>query len=227
MSGTETGDETGPPRVAMLGGTFDPIHLGHLRAAVELGEVLALDRLHLIPSHLPPHREAPGVASSDRLAMVAAGIGDTPGLTADDREMRRDGPSWSLQTLESLRIEYGEQARLIMVLGLDAFRLLPEWHAPAALFDQAHIVVIGRPEHQRPDDPALEALIRGREVSDIPSLMAHAHGRMMYLELPTAMAISATEIRRRLAVGTSVRYLLPAGVERYIRDHQLYGPDSQ
>ncbi|WP_325062983.1 nicotinate-nucleotide adenylyltransferase [Kushneria phosphatilytica] len=212
-------------RVAMLGGTFDPVHLGHLRAAVELGELLALERIHLIPSHLPPHREAPGVDSEDRLAMVSAGIGETPGLMADDREMRRDGPSWSLQTLQSLRHEYGEQARLIMVLGLDAFRLLPEWHRPQDLFDQAHIVVIGRPDHHWSNEASLKALISSREVDDIESLMAHSRGSVLYLELPTAMAISATEIRRRLAIGASVRYLLPEGVERYIREHGLYGCD--
>ncbi|WP_239496187.1 nicotinate-nucleotide adenylyltransferase [Salinicola peritrichatus] len=206
----------------MLGGTFDPVHLGHLRSAVELGEALRLDAVHLIPVHVPPHREAPGISAEHRLAMLAAGIGDTPGLVADDREIRRSGHSYSVDTLVSLREEWGDEARLVMAVGHDAFLGLPGWHQCERLFSLAHIVVIDRPDHESPLEPALATLIEGREVSSVEALMDRPAGQLLRLRLPSRMAIAATEVRRRLQAGLSVRYLLPEAVERYIADHGLY-----
>lgn len=211
-----------PPRVGMLGGTFDPVHLGHLRSAVELGEALALDALHMIPVHVPPHRDAPGIAPAHRLAMLAAGIGDTPGLVADDREIRRSGHSYSTDTLASLRQEWGEHARLVMAVGHDAFLGLPEWHEKERLFALAHVVVIDRPDHEAPLAPELRELIAGREVEDSEALMSEPAGRLLRLKLPSRMAIAATELRRRIQSGASVRYLVPPAVERYIAEHDLY-----
>ncbi|WP_192036798.1 nicotinate-nucleotide adenylyltransferase [Halomonas sp. YLGW01] len=210
------------PRVAMLGGTFDPVHLGHLRSAVELRMVLGLDRVHMIPAHVPPHRAAPGVSSAERLAMLRAGIGDTPGLHADDRELRREGPSYSADTLKSLREEYGAEARLVMVVGHDAFLKLADWHAPEALFDHAHVVVIARPDHAAPLPPALEELIAGREVSTPEALFETPRGRLLQLALPSRLAVSATAIRRWLQQGESVRYLLPEAVLSHIVRGELY-----
>nr|WP_298415482.1 nicotinate-nucleotide adenylyltransferase [uncultured Halomonas sp.] len=209
-------------KIAMLGGTFDPVHHGHLRSAVELREMLALDQVHMIPAQLPPHRDAPGVAALDRLEMLEAGIGDTQGLNADDRELRRSGPSYSVDTLASLRAEFGEQARLVMALGVDAFLKLTEWHEPKRLFELAHLVVIARPGHTATPSPALQALTKGREVGDITSLFATPAGRLLHLRLPSRMDISATELRRRLQAGLSVRYLLPNAVETYIQSRSLY-----
>lgn len=210
------------PRIAMLGGTFDPVHVGHLRSAVELGEALALDAVHMIPVHVPPHRKAPGISAEHRLAMLEAGIGDTPGLVADDREVRRSGHSYSVDTLAALREEWGEQARLVMAVGHDAFLGLPEWHQRERLLSLAHIVVIDRPDHEAPLEPELAALIEGREVSTIEALMASPGGNLLRLRLPSRMAIAATEVRRRLQQGLSVRYLIPEPVERYIATHGLY-----
>ncbi|WP_110716571.1 nicotinate-nucleotide adenylyltransferase [Salinicola acroporae] len=210
------------PRIAMLGGTFDPVHIGHLRSAVELGEALALDAVHMIPAHVPPHRKAPGISAEHRLAMLKAGIGDTPGLVADDREVRRPGHSYSIDTLISLREEWGEQARLIMAVGHDAFLGLPEWHQRDRLLSLAHIVVIDRPDHEAPLEPALASLIEGREVSTVESMMAAPGGHLLRLRLPSRMAIAATEVRWRLQQGLSVRYLIPEAVERYIASHALY-----
>ncbi len=206
----------------MLGGTFDPVHHGHLRSAVELCEMLSLDQVHMIPSQLPPHREAPGVAATDRLAMLAAGIDDTPGLRADDRELHRSGPSYSVDTLASLREEFGERTRLVMALGVDAFLKLAEWHEPERLFELSHLVVIARPGHAALPGDALKALIKGREVESSESLFATPAGRLLHLRLPSSMDISATELRRRLQAGLSVRYLLPSAVETYIQSSGLY-----
>ncbi len=214
-------------RVAMFGGTFNPIHIAHLRAAVELRDALSLDAVHMVPAHLPPHRSAPGVSSEDRLRMLKLALADTPGLIADDREIRRDGPSWSLDTLRSLREQYGDQARLVMVLGRDAFLKLHEWHEPEALFDHAHILVIGRTESHEVQCQALEDLVQARRVDSIDALMAAPFGQVLDYDQTTAMAVSATAIRRTLAAGRSVRYLMPSAVEDFIDQHGLYGDASE
>ncbi|XKE47511.1 nicotinate-nucleotide adenylyltransferase [Halomonas organivorans] len=206
----------------MLGGTFDPVHLGHLRSAVELHEALGLDRVHLIPAAKPPLRGEPRVTPEERLTLLRLGIGDTPGLVADPRELRRDGPSYSADTLAELRREYGPEARLVMALGHDAFLRLAEWHAPSRLFELAHLVVIDRPDHEAALPDALAALVAGREVDAVAAMMAAPSGGLLRLRLPSRMAISATELRRRLAEGRSVRYLLPEAVEARILDHGLY-----
>ncbi|MBW5798768.1 nicotinate-nucleotide adenylyltransferase [Halomonas elongata] len=211
-----------PPRIAMLGGTFDPVHLGHLRSAVELREALALDRVHMVPAARSPLRDAPQVAPEDRLALLRLGIGDTPGLIADAREFSRRGPSYSADTLAELRDAYGPEARLVMALGHDAFMRLAEWREPHRLFELAHVVVIDRPDHEAPLPEALRELLAGREVEKVADLMAEPHGRLLRLALPSRMAISATEVRRRLARGESVRYLLPEAVESHVLAHGLY-----
>lgn len=206
----------------MLGGTFDPVHLGHLRSAVELLEVMQLDRVHMVPAKVPPLRDTPQVTPEERLTLLRLGIGDTPGLVADPRELERDGPSYSSDTLASLRDEYGDQARLVMALGHDAFLHLADWHSPQRLFELAHLVVIDRPGSEAPLTAALAELIEGREVFSPGALMRRPAGSLLRLALPTRLAISATEIRRRLASDRSVRFLLPEAVEERIHANLLY-----
>ncbi|MGM0692562.1 MAG: nicotinate-nucleotide adenylyltransferase [Pseudomonadota bacterium] len=208
----------------MLGGTFDPVHLGHLRSAVELREALALDSVHMVPAAMPPLRGEPRVSPADRLALLRLGIGDTPGLIADPRELDRDGPSYSADTLASLRQEFGPEARLVMALGHDAFLRLADWHEPERLFELAHVVVIDRPDCQASLPAPLVELLAGREVAQGEALMAHPAGRLLRLRLPSQMAISATEVRQRLAAERSVRYLLPEAVETRIVTRGLYRP---
>ncbi|MFG6136761.1 nicotinate-nucleotide adenylyltransferase [Halomonas sp. B23F22_10] len=206
----------------MLGGTFDPVHLGHLRSAVELHEALGLDRVHMIPAAQPPLRGQPHITPEERLALLRLGIGDTPGLVADPRELEREGPSYSADTLATLRRDYGPEARLVMALGHDAFLRLADWRAPERLFALAHLVVVDRPDHDDALPEALASLIDGREVDDAEALMASPCGGLLRLRLPSRMAISATELRRRLAEGLSVRYLLPEAVEERILSAGLY-----
>ncbi|MEA2119310.1 nicotinate-nucleotide adenylyltransferase [Halovibrio sp. HP20-50] len=210
------------PRVGMLGGTFDPVHLGHLRSAVELHEALGLDRLHLIPAQQPPLRGRPQVSGQQRLALLQVGIGDTPGLFADDRELRREGPSYSADTLAELRAEYGGQARLVMAIGFDAFLRLAQWHQPERLFELAHLVVIARPGYSDSLPAALTELVGKRRVDSIETLMLTPCGGYLTLELPSLMAISATRIRQRISAGESVRYLMPSAVEQAIQHQGLY-----
>ncbi|NVF14751.1 nicotinate-nucleotide adenylyltransferase [Vreelandella maris] len=209
-------------RIGMLGGTFDPIHLGHLRSAVELHEALSLDQLHMIPAQQPPLRDQPQVSARQRLALLKAGIGDTPGLLADDRELLRDGPSYSTDTLAELRAEYGENTRLVMVIGFDAFLRLTQWHQPARIFEFAHLVVIARPGYGDPLPAPLMELVEHRVVDSVEELMQRSCGGFLSLELPSLMAISATYIRKRLKAGKSVRYLVPPPVEQAIARYGLY-----
>lgn len=206
----------------MLGGTFDPVHLGHLRSAVELREALALDRVHMIPASVPPLRGEPRVPARTRLTLLELGIGDTPGLVADPRELAREGPSYSADTLASLRAELGAEARLVMAIGHDAFLRLAEWRDPERLFALAHLVVIDRPDHETPLPEVLSALLADREADSVEELFARPAGGLLRLALPSRMAISATGVRRRLAQGKSVRYLLPEAVEDHILRHGLY-----
>ncbi|KGE78015.1 nicotinate-nucleotide adenylyltransferase [Halomonas salina] len=210
------------PRIAMLGGTFDPVHLGHLRSAVELHEALGLDRVHMMPAARPPLRGEPRITPEERLSLLRLGIGDTPGLIADPRELEREGPSYSADTLAELRREFGPEARLVMALGHDAFLRLADWHAPERLFSLAHLVVVDRPDHEADLPGPLAELIDGREVETPAALMASPAGGLLRLRLPSRMAISATEVRRRLAEGRSVRYLLPEAVEERILSAGLY-----
>ncbi|MGO2148726.1 MULTISPECIES: nicotinate-nucleotide adenylyltransferase [Halomonas] len=211
-----------PIKAGMLGGTFDPIHHGHLRSALEVREALGLDQLHMIPAPKPPLRGAPQVSAEQRMALLQAGIGTTPGLYADNRELRREGPSYSVDTLAELRAEYGEQARLVMVIGFDAFLRLPQWQQVDTLFSLAHLVVMARPGYQTPWSDELRELVGQREVEGVDSLMQRPCGGVLLLSFPSMMAISATYIRQRLREGKSVRYLLPEAVEEAILHKGFY-----
>ncbi|WP_311065572.1 nicotinate-nucleotide adenylyltransferase [Halomonas sp. DWK9] len=211
-----------PLRVGMLGGTFDPVHNGHLRSAIEVREALGLDTLHMVPAPQPPLRDTPQVSATQRLALLTAGIGNTPGLLADDRELHRKGPSYSVDTLVELRQQYGDDVPLVMVIGFDAFLRLAKWHRAEQLFELAHLVVIARPGYQSPWPTPLKELVGDRAVDSVALLMQHTRGRVLMLELPSLMAISATYIRQRLSDGKSVRYLVPEAVEQAIFRQGLY-----
>ncbi|WP_083003396.1 nicotinate-nucleotide adenylyltransferase [Halomonas sp. GT] len=215
-----------PVRIGMLGGTFDPVHLGHLRSAVEVREALKLDRLHMIPAPQPPLRDTPQVSPKQRFELLTLGISDTPGVVADDRELRREGPSYSVDTLAELRQAYGDSARLVMIIGFDAFLRLAKWHKASQIFSLANLVVIARPGYNAPLPEALRELVGDREVDTVDELMKSPNGNVLTLALPSMMAISATYIRERLEKGKSVRYLLPEAVEEAILRHGFYHCDE-
>jgi nicotinate-nucleotide adenylyltransferase len=221
--------DTGPLRaLGVLGGTFDPIHLGHLRLAEEARESLDLERVCLIPAGQPPHRGAPGSTADDRLAMARLAIAGNPGLEVDDGEVRAAQKSYTVLTLERLRAELGPQRPLVLILGADAFQGLPAWHRWTELFDLAHVAVANRPGHAPHGRrwPAvlsteLDDACRDRRTSNPADLCATPAGRVIPFDM-TPLAISASLIRDLVRNGHSARYLLSDAVLDYIDFHKLY-----
>ncbi|TPQ25407.1 nicotinate-nucleotide adenylyltransferase [Methylomonas koyamae] len=204
--------------IGVYGGTFNPVHFGHLRTALEVKERFKLQRLHLIPCRLPAHRGQPEADAEIRMQMLAAAVADTPGFYADRRELERDGPSYMVDTLAALRSELAGDTPLVLFIGADAFAGLERWYRWQHLFEFAHIVVMTRPGFQ---PGPLPVFLQQRVVDDAGVLSVEAAGRVFFQPV-TALAISATEIRRLIAAGRSPQFLLPDRVIALIRQHQLY-----
>jgi len=206
--------------VAVFGGTFDPVHFGHLRSALELVDVLNLKELRFMPAAQPPHRGAPVVSAEHRAAMLDLAVAGEPRLRCDRRELKRDGPSYSVLSLQELREEIGPDRPLCMVLGADALAGLPRWHRWEEVFELAHLVALARPGWDWPGEAALTRLLRERRV-EAPALAAAPAGGLC-LQTLRPWDISATAIRGLLQSGLSPRYLLPERVLDYINEHALY-----
>jgi nicotinate-nucleotide adenylyltransferase len=210
--------------IGLLGGTFDPIHFGHLRLAQELADALSLVRVRFIPSGTPPHRDAPKVTSAHRLQMVRIAIAGNPLFEVDDRETRREGISYTYDTLTELREELGERP-LCLLMGADAFAALTTWHRWQELFDLAHVVIAHRPGFRLQElQAALPAPLRKiylKRLDGTPGMLRAHAGSVLAREI-TALDISATRIRALLAQGASPRYLAPEPVLDYIDHNHLY-----
>ncbi len=209
--------------IGIFGGTFDPIHLGHLRPALEVYAALALTEVRFIPCGQPAHRTPPCADGRDRLAMLRLAVQGQPGFKVDDRELRRDGPSYMVDTLESLRQE--TDAPLCLLLGLDAFASLTSWHRWQEILSLAHIVVMQRPgmTHEKLyQNDQLRPLLQQRLVETPQALFAATAGQV-YSQAVTALDISATAIRQAVQRGESVRYLVPDAVYDYMKQRHFYG----
>lgn len=205
---------------AIFGGTFDPVHSGHLQSALELMQHMPLDELRMLPCHLPPHRDTPGCTSQQRLTMLKLACEHT-GLVVDDRELQRDGPSYSVETLRQLREELGPEHSLVWIMGADAFAALDSWYHWRELPTLAHIVVMARPGESLPEAGDVAQLLAQRRQHNPEILRRTACGSIVPVTL-TPYPISATEIRRRLKKAQPVDDLLPAAVVDYIEQQQLY-----
>lgn len=215
--------ESGCGPLGILGGTFDPIHHGHLRLAEEAWQALHLEQMLLVPAGQPPHRDRPGGTAEDRLAMVRLALADHPEFQVDDAEVRSAAPSYTVPTLERLRQSHGSRP-LVLILGMDAFLGLPSWRRWRQLFELAHIGVATRPGYPLADDalpPELAAEYHARLRRD-PHVLQQAPAGAIVPFAMTPLAISATLIRDGLADGGSARYLLPEAVLAYISQHSLY-----
>lgn len=213
--------------IGILGGTFDPIHYGHLRLAEEMLELANLQQVRFIPAGTPPHRDPPRVSARHRSAMVQLAIADQPAFVLDAREVERTTPCYTVDTLRELRTEMGAEQPLCLLMGGDAFLQLHTWHEWERLFDLAHVVVGYRPgftleERIHTASPALRHHYQDRLCS-AESLSQQAAGGIAELAIPK-LEISATLIRSRVAENRSIRYLLPNTVDSYIHQHHLYYP---
>lgn len=209
-----------PRRIGLFGGTFDPVHIGHLRSAVEMVEQFEFDELRLMPNARPPHREIPQVTAAQRLAMVELAVAGVAPLVVDDRELKRDKPSYTIDTLESLRGELDEQDQLFLLVGWDAFCGLPTWHRWDELLEHCHVVVLQRPDADSEPPEDLRDLLAARSVAD-PKAMTGPAGQITFV-WQTPLAVSATQIRELLSQGRSARFLVPDAVLNYIEAHGLY-----
>ena len=202
-------------RIGVYGGTFDPIHFGHLRPALEVMEACHLDQVRFVPCSVPVHREAPLASAEDRLAMIQRAIEPVSAFVLDRREILRAGPSYMVDTLASLREAFPE-AQLVLILGQDAFAQFHRWHRWQKILALASVVVTRRPGSPMYVPPVLEAFRYEGALAQLPPL-----GGIGLLEV-TQLDISSTDIRARLRAGQRVDYLLPHSVIEYIRLHRLY-----
>jgi nicotinate-nucleotide adenylyltransferase len=210
--------------LGILGGTFDPIHYGHLELAREVMAAAGLATVRLVPAGDPPHRNAPVAGAIERLAMAELAVAGYPGLTVDAREIDRTGRSYTVLTLEELRAEIGSEP-LALILGADAFLDLPSWHRWREIFALAHVIVVARPgtAFDGPLPPALAAEWGRRHRATPDALHAAPAGAIVRVAI-TPRPISASAIRKALAAGdeAAVRGLLPPAVLAYIGRNRLY-----
>lgn len=206
--------------IGILGGTFDPIHMGHLRMALELYETLDLGKVHLIPTYQPTYRKKPMASPEHRLAMVECAVRGEPALVADDREIRRKGPTYTIDTLLEMRETYPNHP-LCLLLGIDAFLGLTSWYRWEEILAHCHIVVAHRPHYQLPPSGNISDILKQRMQQEIAYIHQNQAGGILLRPI-TALEISATDIRKQIALGRNPRYLLPDGVYDYIRQHGIY-----
>jgi len=201
-----SGAKAGRP-IAILGGTFDPVHNAHLRVAWEAAEALDAD-VRLMPANVPPHRAAPVASPAQRVAMLRAALAGQSRLQLDERELRRDKPSYTIDTLREMRAEFGPDQPLILLVGADAFAGLPTWHEWNALFRFAHIAVLTRPGHGGDLPAELVAETAARRAPAVSALRDAAFGKVLDLAV-TPLEVSASAVRLLLAAGREPRWLVP------------------
>lgn len=212
--------------IGVLGGTFDPIHYGHLRPADEAREKLGLSEVRLIPAARPPHRAEPLAPARERLAMARLAAKDFPGLVVDERELHRDGPSYTVTTLESLRAEQGPAVPVCLLLGADAFAGFSTWHRWQEIPALAHLIVLRRPESAVTADPASwPEWARHRVARVAKELVTAPAGRVIFADV-SPQDISATDLRRRVAQDETIAGLVPPAVEHHILQHRLYRSET-
>lgn len=207
--------------IGLFGGTFDPIHFGHLRPALDVMEFLSLDALRFIPANRPPLRDEPVVTSRQRIEMVKLAISKQPGFVLDTLELDRHGPSYTVDTLRLLREKLGGKIPLVLILGSDAFAKLPQWHAWEKLMELAHIAVMMRPDAALDESDFPDGWLAGRLTDSVSKFNRKPAGRIIAVPV-TQLAISATDIRKRITASRSIRYLTPEPVCDYIEEYGLY-----
>lgn len=206
--------------IGILGGTFDPIHFGHLRTAFELHQTLDLAEVRFIPCYQPVHRKSPIATPEQRLAMVMKAIENEPAFQVDDSEIQRKGPSYMIDTLEGLHKNL-KHTPLCLIMGIDALLHFPSWHRWEDILKRAHLVVAHRPHYHLPTTGIVADLIKHRLTNNPESLHDSLAGHI-FLHPVTPLEISATDIRKQITMGRNPRFLLPDSVYKYIQQHGVY-----
>jgi nicotinate-nucleotide adenylyltransferase len=213
--------------IGIMGGTFDPVHFGHLRLAQEAAEILGLDRVRWVPAGQPWHRGSPLAPAHHRLEMVRLAIENNNLFELDDAEIRQTAPGYTVETLERLRVEFGAERPLVLLLGTDAFRGLTSWQRWRDLFSLAHIFVAQRPGHSlTPGGMPAALAAEWRKRAGTPDALRERPGGAVITYGTTALDISASAIRAHFAQKRSPRYLLPSPVLDYIEAHGLYTKEN-
>lgn len=204
--------------IGIIGGTFDPIHFGHLRPALEIMEQFSLEELRFIPSASPPHRWQPDASAEHRIKMTKLAIEAIEGFTLDDREYHREGASYTVDTLKSIRNEIGNEVPLCMIIGLDALQSFTQWHDWQRILTLTHLVVSPRPGYKK---SSADAWVQPYLTTDALELKQQTAGKVFFAKA-IQFDISATEIREQLHNGNNISYLLPESVRKYIDKQRLY-----
>jgi len=206
--------------LGLFGGTFDPVHVGHLRTAYELRVRLGLDRVHFIPAAIPPHRSTPAAPTALRLDMLEAALAQESHAILDRREIGRAGPSYTIDTAQSFRAEYPRHA-LCLLLGMDAFLGLPSWHHWDRLLDLVNIVIARRPGASLPETGTLGRLLGAHRIDPAPARDWAPSGDIIVRDV-TQLEVSATELRNSIRDGVKPRYLVPDSVLEIITQTGCY-----
>jgi nicotinate-nucleotide adenylyltransferase len=208
--------------IGILGGTFNPIHFGHLRMAQELAQAINFNELRFIPSANPPHKNKPEVSAQHRASMVQLAIADNPLFKLDTRELERTGASYSIDTLISLREDLGEKVSICLIMGSDAFTKLDSWHRWNELLNYCHIILVQRPNAKSEKlSERMTQFLSAHYTENLDDLAEKTAG-YIHMQQITTQDISATNIREKLAAGSSAKYLVPEAVLVYIQQQQLY-----
>lgn len=207
--------------IGILGGTFDPVHFGHLRLAIEVCQQLLLQEVRLIPVCSPPHRGPPLATPEQRLQMLQLAVENTPGLTVDNSELQRGGTSYTIDTLKLLREKYDDHS-LCLITGMDAFRKLHTWRNWSDLLNYVNIVLVDRPGNGPEfEEKVIQDFYRAYHEEDYSIFCGNNAGSIFKINIPM-LDISSTQIRKLIGEGKSVKYLLPDHVITYIEKELLY-----
>lgn len=211
--------------IGIYGGTFDPIHNGHLRSAIELVDILGLSEMRMIPCGLPPHRDRPTLEKHQRFELVKIAVRDEPRFVVDDQEIQRSGSSYTVDTLTTIRNQIGDTP-LCLIIGMDAFLEFDTWHQWQEIPKLAHIVVMHRPNYDVNmssfcSRQLINSMVQQRQTNDIDSLLEQNAGKLLTQSV-TQLEISSSQIRSLIAAGKSIRYLVPEQVRELIEENGYY-----
>lgn len=224
MDMTDTLVSSDSPRpLGLLGGAFDPVHIGHLRGAIAVREELQLERVDFIPAAQSPLKSSAALTAEHRLAMLQLAVRDVPGLDVDARELERPGPSYTVDTLKALRAEYGAARPLLWIVGSDILTTLSQWSRWRELLDHAHLVVMARPGASDPEDEVKKWIASHRIKGNLA--VTQPAGGVVLVRQPL-LDIASSQIRALIAEGRDTRFLMPDAVMEYIERHTLFIRDN-